>query len=30
VARILELITLIASHTPETLPKRPAIDIIQR
>jgi selenocysteine lyase/cysteine desulfurase len=28
VARILELITLIAAHTPETLPKRPAIDII--
>jgi selenocysteine lyase/cysteine desulfurase len=30
VTRILELITLIAAHTPESLPKRPAIDIIQR
>jgi cysteine desulfurase/selenocysteine lyase len=28
VARILELITLFAAHTPETLPKRPVIDII--
>jgi len=30
VARILELLTLIAAHTPESLPKRPVIDIIQR
>jgi selenocysteine lyase/cysteine desulfurase len=29
VARIAELIHLLASHTPESLPKRPAIDIIQ-
>ena len=29
-ARILELLTLIAAHTPESLPKRPTIDIIQR
>ena len=28
VARILELLTLFAAHTPESLPKRPAIDII--
>ncbi|MFM8914741.1 MAG: aminotransferase class V-fold PLP-dependent enzyme [Candidatus Limnocylindrus sp.] len=28
VARIAELITLIASHTPETLPKRPTIEIL--
>lgn len=28
VARIAELITLIAAHTPETLPKRPTIEIL--
>jgi len=28
VTRILELLTLFAAHTPESLPKRPAIDII--
>jgi selenocysteine lyase/cysteine desulfurase len=30
VARMLELLTLVAAHTPESLPKRPAIEIIQR
>jgi hypothetical protein len=28
VARMVELITLFAAHTPETLPKRPKIDIL--
>ena len=30
VARILEVVALIAAHTPESLPKRPTIDIVQR
>ena len=30
VARMLELLALIAAHTPESLPKRPTIEIIQR
>ena len=30
VARMLELLTLFAAHTPESLPKRPTIEIIQR
>ena len=28
VARIVELIALLAAHTPETLPRRPRIDIL--
>jgi selenocysteine lyase/cysteine desulfurase len=28
VARIAELITLFAAHTPESLPKRPTIEIL--
>jgi hypothetical protein len=27
---MLELLTLFAAHTPESLPKRPTIEIIQR
>ena len=27
-ARIAELIALLAAHTPETLPKRPTIEIL--
>jgi hypothetical protein len=28
VARIAELVALFAAHTPETLPKRPTIEIL--